>query len=104
MSHAPKHLWPGDAQQQPRKLDPLDTQGLTDEAVERLKAIDHVRGRLVRHQRRYDRMVGQLLTRMQVGNGVYMCTAKNILLWNQIAWWNDPHPMADVHVCHMAYR
>eukprot|EP00241_Pyramimonas_parkeae_P003183 CAMPEP_0114241486 /NCGR_PEP_ID=MMETSP0058-20121206/9655_1 /TAXON_ID=36894 /ORGANISM="Pyramimonas parkeae, CCMP726" /LENGTH=702 /DNA_ID=CAMNT_0001354009 /DNA_START=308 /DNA_END=2416 /DNA_ORIENTATION=- len=65
VSHAPKHLWPGDAQQQPRKLDPLDTQGLTDEAVERLKAIDHVRGRLVRHQRRYDRMVGQLLTRMQ---------------------------------------
>jgi hypothetical protein len=67
VSHAPRQLWPRDASAAPRQLQPLGVDSLTDEqAIERLQCLSSVRARLLRHQRRYDRIMGRMLTRLQV--------------------------------------
>lgn len=67
VSHAPRQLWPRDASAAPRQLQPLGVDNLRDEqAIERLECLSSVRARLLRHQRRYDRIMGRMLTRLQV--------------------------------------
>lgn len=67
VSHAPRQLWPRDASAAPRQLQPLGVDSLRDEqAIERLECLGSVRARLLRHQRRYDRIMGRMLTRLQV--------------------------------------
>ena len=67
VSHAPRQLWPRDATAAPRQLAPLDLECLGDQqAIERLQSLGGVRARLLRHQRRYDRIMGRMLTRLQV--------------------------------------
>ncbi|KAK3234894.1 hypothetical protein CYMTET_54876 [Cymbomonas tetramitiformis] len=65
LSQAPKALWPKDAAQQIRQPRPLRTKGLSESTRSRLEILEPIRGKLHRHQRRLDHVMGKLLTHMQ---------------------------------------
>jgi len=65
LSNAPMNLWPVDALHATRQMKPLDLNGLCYGAKEKIRGLQHVRERLMRHQKRYDRVVGKMLARLQ---------------------------------------